>query len=173
MERHSVEAIVRALNGAGVRYLITGGLAVVAHGYLRFTADVDLILDLEATNVRRTLIALQSLGYCPRVPVPAEQFIDADIRARWIREKGMKVFSLISALHSKTDVDLFAESPLDFERANENAVIHEVSSGVRATFVSLEDLLFLKKLAGRPLDLEDIRQLEQLHQRKCVHATPI
>lgn len=47
MERRSVEAIVRALNDAGVRYLIAGGVAVVAHGYVRFTADLDVILDLE------------------------------------------------------------------------------------------------------------------------------
>jgi hypothetical protein len=33
MERHSVEAIVGALNVANVRYLVAGGLAVVAHGY--------------------------------------------------------------------------------------------------------------------------------------------
>ena len=165
MERRSVEAIVRALNSAGVRYLIAGGLAVVAHGYLRFTADVDLILDFTAENVRKTLKALQGLGYCPRVPVSAEQFLDADVRARWIREKGMKVFSLISSQHPKTDVDLFAESPLDFERAVANAMMFDVAPGVRATFVSLEDLLFLKKQAGRPLDLEDIRQLEQLRKQ--------
>ena len=165
MERRSVEAIVRALNDAGARYLIAGGLAVVAHGYLRFTADVDLILDLDTENVRKTLNALQGLGYCPRVPVPAEQFLDADVRARWIREKGMKVFSLISAQHPKTEVDLFAESPLDFNRAAANAMMVDVAPGVRATIVSLEDLLFLKKQAGRPLDLEDIRQLEQLRKQ--------
>lgn len=43
MEKNSVEAIVGALNEAGVRYLIVGGMAVVAHGYLRFTADLDLM----------------------------------------------------------------------------------------------------------------------------------
>jgi hypothetical protein len=165
VERRSVEAIVRALNEAGVRYLIAGGLAVVAHGYLRFTADVDLILDLETDNLRKALDALKSLGYSPRVPVLAEQFLDGEVRARWIREKGMKVFSLISARHPKTDVDLFAEAPLDFERAFANVTRVEVSPGVRATFVSLEDLLFLKKQAGRPLDLEDIRQLEQLRTK--------
>jgi len=42
-----VESIVVALNAAKVRFLIVGGLAVAAHGYLRFTADVDLVLDPE------------------------------------------------------------------------------------------------------------------------------
>ncbi len=34
MKLASFEAIVRSLNAAGVRYLIAGGLAVNAHGYL-------------------------------------------------------------------------------------------------------------------------------------------
>jgi hypothetical protein len=38
----SFEAIVEALHRRGVRYLVAGGLAVVAHGYLRLTKDVDL-----------------------------------------------------------------------------------------------------------------------------------
>ena len=43
MEKRSVEAVVRGFNEAQVRYLIAGGVAVVAHGYVRFTADLDLI----------------------------------------------------------------------------------------------------------------------------------
>ena len=35
MEARSFEAIVRALNEAGIRYLVVGGLAVNAHGYAR------------------------------------------------------------------------------------------------------------------------------------------
>ncbi len=66
MEKSSVEAIVRALNEAGVRYLIVGGMAVVAHGYLRFTADLDLILDLQEDNLRRAVAALAGQGYRPR-----------------------------------------------------------------------------------------------------------
>ena len=41
----SLEVIFLALNNAGVRYLVAGGLAVVAHGFVRFTNDVDLIVD--------------------------------------------------------------------------------------------------------------------------------
>lgn len=41
MEVRSIEAIVKALNDAEVRYLIVGGLAVSAHGFMRATRDVD------------------------------------------------------------------------------------------------------------------------------------
>ena len=52
MERGSVEAIIAALNAANVRYLVVGGLAVVAHGHVRFTADLDLVLELQEDNVK-------------------------------------------------------------------------------------------------------------------------
>ena len=55
MKLADVEAILRALNDADVRYLIVGGLAVVAHGYVRYTADVDLVLDLERDNALRAM----------------------------------------------------------------------------------------------------------------------
>ena len=53
MEVRSIETIVRALNGAGVQYLIVGGLAVSAHGYERLTVDVDLVVGLEPENITR------------------------------------------------------------------------------------------------------------------------
>ena len=53
MERRSVEAIVEGLNRAQVRYLIVGGLAVVAHGFVRFTADIDLVLDPDPAATAR------------------------------------------------------------------------------------------------------------------------
>src|SRR5512143_410683 len=99
MERSSVETIVRALNAAGVRYVVAGGLAVVAHGYVRFTADVDLILDLSRDNLVKATAALKSLGYRPRAPVPLEAFCEEKNRQDWARDKGMKVFSLHSPDH--------------------------------------------------------------------------
>lgn len=49
MKLGSFDTLVRALDGAGVRYLVAGGLAVNAHGYLRFTRDV---FDFEAEHAR-------------------------------------------------------------------------------------------------------------------------
>jgi hypothetical protein len=165
VERRSVEAIVRALNVADVRYLVAGGLAVVAHGYVRFTADVDLILDLEDKNVRRGLDALKALGYRPRAPVPIDQFADSSIRQNWIREKGMTVFSLNSPDHAATEVDIFAQEPLDFARAYGAASRMEIAPGLSATFVSLDDLIMLKRVAARPEDLTDITRLIEINKQ--------
>lgn len=70
MKLASLEAIVRALNEGNVRYLIAGGLAVNAHGYVRFTQDVDLVIALDSANIVRAFEMLAKLGYRPAVPCP-------------------------------------------------------------------------------------------------------
>jgi hypothetical protein len=163
METRSIETIVRALNEAGVRYLIAGGLAVVAHGYTRVTQDMDLILDLGEENVRQALSVLAGLGYRPTAPVAIEMFADPAIRAQWVREKGMTVFSLFSPAHPTVVVDLFAESPLDFASAYPAAPRMELFPNLPAAFIGYEDLLRLKRQAGRPKDLLDVDKLQALH----------
>jgi hypothetical protein len=58
MEVRSVKLVVETLNHASVRYLIAGGLAVNAHGYMRATNDLDLVIALETTNIVTALRAL-------------------------------------------------------------------------------------------------------------------
>ena len=55
MKLPSFEALVRALEATGVRDLVADGLAVNAHGYLRFTKDVDLVVQLVADNMELPL----------------------------------------------------------------------------------------------------------------------
>jgi len=162
MERIGIEAIIRALNAADVRYLVAGGLAVIAHGFVRFTADVDVVLDLEPGNLRRAIPALTSLGYRPRAPVEFEQFADPAERARWASEKGLTVFSLFSPAHPAIEVDLFLEAPFEFESAYARSPRLEVAPGVPASFVALPDLIAMKRKAGRAQDLVDIDRLETL-----------
>lgn len=159
MERRSIESIVRALADANARYLIVGGLAVVAHGHLRFTADLDLVLDLDEDNLRRATEALAALGYRPRAPVELREFCSSARRAEWAREKGMTVFSLNSDQHPATEIDLFVEAPFDFDAAYRAAVQMEIAPGTPATFVGVDDLIRLKERAGRPQDLDDVVQL--------------
>lgn len=166
MERRSIEAVVRALNQADVRYLVCGGLAVVAHGYVRFTADIDLFLELGEENLRRALAALDGLGYRPRAPVALAEFADAAKRRAWVAQKGLTVFSLDSLEHPATEIDLFVEPPLDFDAAYARAVRLEVAPGLPATFVSCEDLLTMKRQAGRAQDVEDIEKLSTLRRAR-------
>jgi len=158
----SVQTIIQALNQAEVRYLVVGGLAVVAHGHVRFTADVDLMLDLSESNLQRALAVFSDLGYRPHAPVPFEDFADTEIREGWIRDKGLTVLSLFSDRHPFTEVDLFVADPLGFDEAYLQRATLAISPGVEAVFVGIDDLILMKKAAGRPQDLSDLEQLEKL-----------
>ena len=91
MKLNSFAAVAKALEEAGVRYLVAGGLAVNAHGYLRFTKDVDLVVQLVPENIISAFEALASIGYSPLVPITATQFANAEMRNGWIRDKNMTV----------------------------------------------------------------------------------
>jgi hypothetical protein len=161
----SLEAIVRTLNSAEVRYLVVGGLAVAAHGYGRVTFDVDLVVQLKPDNVLRAVKALQTLGYRPLVPELAESFADAAVRERWIREKNILVFQLYSEQHRETQIDLFINEPFDFDSEYAQAKRTELSPGLEVPFVRLETLIAMKKQAAREKDLEDLRQLRLVQER--------
>jgi hypothetical protein len=165
MQKASVEAIVSALNQHQVRYLIVGGLAVVAHGYVRLTADVDLMLAVDHENLVRTVAALTSLGYRPRVPVQFDEFVDPQKRQEWARQRNMKVFSLYSPAHPATEIDLFLEPPIDFDSAYSSQVRQEIVPGIVATFCGMDDLIVMKSLANRPRDQQDIDELRKLPRR--------
>jgi hypothetical protein len=169
MERRSVETIAEALNRAGVRFLVAGGMAVVAHGLVRFTADLDLILDPDPVALGLAIQTFAGLGYRPRAPVAFEEYADPARRKAWAEDKGLMVFSLFSNEHKDTEVDLFLECPVDFEAAYARALRIELPDGPTMSFTSLGDLLALKQRAGRPRDLEDIAGLNSLHPRSGRH----
>jgi hypothetical protein len=66
----SFESLAPAPDAAGVRYLVAGGLAVAAHGYLRFIKDVDIVVQRVPGNIERTFTALASLSINPLFLLP-------------------------------------------------------------------------------------------------------
>ena len=53
MEISGAEAVFDALNRADVAYLVVGGLAVNAHGYVRMTMDIGLVIALDQENIMK------------------------------------------------------------------------------------------------------------------------
>ncbi|MEW6668335.1 MAG: DUF6036 family nucleotidyltransferase [Thermodesulfobacteriota bacterium] len=159
MKLKEIETIFGSLNDQKVRYLVAGGLAVVAHGYLRFTADIDLILDMDPKNLRTAMQVFKSLGYGPRAPVELEDFVDSEMRRTWVCEKGLTVFSLWNPDRPGMEIDLFVDEPIPFEEAYRRNVCLCVAGAVEASFVALDDLITLKRRAGRARDLDDIEKL--------------
>jgi hypothetical protein len=165
--KKTLETILSALAAAQVRFLVVGGVAVIAHGYLRATQDLDLILDLDPHQARRALAVLKVHGYLPLVPVPIEQFADSEARARWRKEKGAVVFQLYSDRFPTVRVDLFLDEPAPFADLWERAAWFDIVPGTPVPFIGLEDLLAMKRSAGRDQDLLDVRNLQWLRRLRA------
>ncbi len=153
--------VFRALDVAGVRYVVVGGLAVLLHGHLRLTVDVDLAVDLSRDAAARAVAALAAIGLRPRAPVDPADFANAEVRSRWRAEKGMVVFSMCDPANPTRDVDLFTENPLDFDTLWRDAK-RVTLGGVVVPVASIEHLCAMKRAAGRPKDLDDVRALERI-----------
>lgn len=158
------EPIFTALDRAGVRYVTVGGVAVVLHGHARLTADLDLVVDLTPRAAANAIGALTAIGFHPRLPVEADGFADPTVRERWITEKGMTVFSMWDPDDPLRSVDLFVEQPIDFEELWARSVVVDID-GTPVRVASIEDLIRLKRIAGRAVDLEDIAALESIEER--------
>ncbi|MBI3918432.1 MAG: hypothetical protein HY322_15665 [Betaproteobacteria bacterium] len=158
MKLASFEAIARALKDASVRYLVAGGLAVNAHGYLRFTKDVDFVVQLLPDNIERAFGALSALGYKPVVPITAVQFANAQQRETWIRDKGMQVLQFWSDGHRETPIDMFVLEPFDFDEEYARALVKPLGR-IAVRFVTIPTLIEMKETAGRPQDKLDIEYL--------------
>jgi hypothetical protein len=116
------------------------------------------VIALEPENLRAALAALEGLGYRPRPLVNLDDLLDPIQRRRWIAEKGMRVLSLWSPRMPATEVDVFVEEPFPFEAAHRRALRADLGT-TAVTVAALRDLVAMKRAAGRPQDLEDVRTL--------------
>ncbi len=130
-----------------------------AHGYVRLTRDVDIVLALNPVNVAKGLTALLNAGYQMSIPATPGEFADPEIREEWRRSKQMIVLKLWSDKHRRTPIDIFVYEPFDFATERATATSLEVCPGVNAPVVSLNTLLQMKRTAGRPQDLIDVEEL--------------
>jgi hypothetical protein len=112
------------------------------------TVDVDLVIRLDRENASKTVDALTALGYAPRAPVDPKQFADPKIRASWIAQKGLTVFSFFNKSQPYFEVDLFVDYPMDFDELMKRSVVKALGP-------------LPVRIAGIQ-DLEDIRILEEI-----------
>ncbi len=153
--------LFKALNQADVQYIVVGGLAAVLHGYARFTADIDLVVNLNQQEAEKAIKALTAVGLKPRLPVDPMQFTDKAMRESWIKDKNMLVFSFFDPDNPLLILDLFVREPFPYKEMLKRAVQVELDEVV-VPVCAISDLIKMKKKAGRPKDLEDIKYLQNL-----------
>jgi predicted nucleotidyltransferase len=155
--------LLNQLHDHHVDFVIVGGVAASLHGGSRVTFDLDVVPRLEPDSWRAAVDFLWGLGARPRIPESQERIRDVEHVRRWRQEKGMLALSF-RAPDGSTEVDLLVGESDGFEQLRRRAV--RVTVDHRTFLVaSIEDLIAMKKRAGRPQDLLDISELQAIQER--------
>jgi Nucleotidyl transferase AbiEii toxin, Type IV TA system len=150
--------LIGALVRAGVDFVVIGGVAVVVQASPRFTRDLDISYATDTANLERLgnlLVALEARlrGVEEDVPFTPD--------ARTLRHAQM-----LTLMTSHGDLDLLVDPPGSpgYAALRRHADIVDLD-GVAVRIASLEDLIEMKRAAGRPQDEIDIESLEVARTR--------
>lgn len=153
--------IFKAFNERGIRYIVVGGVAVNLHGIPRMTYDIDILLDMEESNIKRFIELMKEWGFKPRVPVPIDDFADESKRRNWVHNKNMKAFTFVNPDWAISEIDVIIESPVDYRKAI-NTTINLSAGNLTIPVLSINDLIAMKKGTGRKHDQIDVEYLEKM-----------
>jgi hypothetical protein len=156
--RFDARELFRALARHEVDYLTIGGIAVQAHGGQRLTQDLDVAIAASTDNVTRLAGALVELD--ARILGPDGQRSQSVPSAPLLASSDQ--WHLIT-VHGPLDILTLPAHLGSFEEIRARA--HEVPLGdLSIPIVHRDDLVKMKRAAGRPQDLADIQLLESLGQ---------
>lgn len=145
--------LLERLTEAKVRFVLVGGLAVNAWGYLRATRDVDVVPDPSAENLARLGALLKELG--GKVDVGG-RLLDSAAISTFLRTGDR---TLVVTGLGRVDVlqGLPQIPPFDVLDAEASSVDME---GLVLRVCSLDHLLSMKRASERPRDRDDVEALE-------------
>ena len=139
--------LLSAFHAQSVKYLIVGGYAVSFHGQPRATKDIDLFIKADPANASATYAALASFG----APLDGITVSDLGDPLQFIRFGREPV--AVDILPGIVGVD-FDEA---WGRRVEGVI--DPIRGLKAYFISKDDLIASKLAAGRTRDLADVEDL--------------
>ena len=137
--------VFASLNSHKVKYVVIGGTAAVLYGVPRATFDLDLLIEATPDNAAALLEALRSAGFETASLIDAPELLRHEI----------------TVFRDRYRIDVQTSTPgIRFEDAWKRRV--EMSYEDAPFYVaSKSDVIASKRAAGRPIDLEDARILEQ------------
>lgn len=141
---HALEDAARLIERLGYPAAIIGAVAVIAHGFPRATADIDLAVAAPPGDLERLIASARAVGFRPRID-DAVEFARMNAVLLLEHESGFPL-----------DLTLATQ---EFE---ERALTQRVTRTIGETAIEVAPLgamLVYKMVASRPKDLEDVRAL--------------
>ena len=151
-------ALLGLLAHAEIDFVVIGGVAVVVQAHPRFTRDLDICYATNRSNLERLGSLLVSLDAKLR---GVEEDVPFVPDARTLRSTQM-----LTLTTSEGNLDLLVDPPGSpgYAALRRRADVIELV-GVSVRVASLEDLIEMKRAAGRPQDEIDIESLEIARSR--------
>src|SRR3989304_8270641 len=143
------ENLLKLLKEHNVDFIVIGATAFPVHGYARATLDIDIFIKPERSNAEKALQALKEFGY-DVTDVEIEDLIQKKL--------------LIRQYAVETDIHPFVKG-ITFDQVWKNKVKAKFGDTF-VYFASLNDLIKMKKAAGRIKDLEDLKFLRKIKKIK-------
>jgi hypothetical protein len=140
-----IEKIAAALERHRLPYMVTGGQAVIVYGQSRLTKDIDLTLGVDVDSLEVVMQCLRE--------------IDLEVLVSEVRD--FVQTRMVLPLRDPTSgwrVDVtFSNS--EYEREALKQARPFLIGQTKVRYISPEDLVIHKIIAGRPRDLEDVKVL--------------
>jgi len=146
-----IEDLLKSLNAHKVEFVIIGATAFPIHGYARATLDIDLFIRPEPQNAGRVLDALRDFGY-DTTEITLEDLLTKKV--------------LIRQYLVETDIHPFAAG-VTFDQVWKKRISGTFGKE-KVYYASLDDIIIMKESAGRPKDLEDLKVLKILKEKRKV-----
>jgi len=153
------EAILRVLAEHGVEFVVVGGVAVQTHGYMRPTRDLDIIPRPDLVNLSRLGEALAELGSRLHRAQPPVDITDPQILRRAALVPLVTTYGRLDVIN----IESTAATAGQYSGLRERAIDVDLGA-VEVAVVGLDDLIRMKKAAGREQDRIDIGALTALDE---------
>lgn len=150
MLNKNFQEFVGLLAAQKVKYLIVGGYAVGFHGFPRYTGDIDIFVDLSASNAKKLVKVFEAFGFPDSTTV--QDFLTPDINIA-IGEPPQRI-------HVLTSIDAVTFSEAHAERE------YFKMGKLKIPFIGIHPLIKNKEAAGRDQDALDVKRLRELLRKK-------
>jgi hypothetical protein len=148
-----LRALAAALLAHEVEFVVVGGVAVAAHGYLRSTRDLDVVPNPEPANLRRLARALVNIN----ASLPLADGRPFDV-TRDLRRLERRANMTLETEHGAIDVIQRGPGVPSFETLHSSAIEADLL-GLPVRIVALPELRAMKEAAGRTQDRADLENL--------------
>ncbi len=156
------ETIFRALLEHDVDFVVVGGLAVAAHGFPRATKDVDIAPAPQAENRRRLHRALQGLD---AEPVELGDFRAAELPVQFSPEALDAGGNwALRTMAGRVDLMQWLPGAPEYAELRARALAVDVPRVGRIQVAGYDDLVRMKRTAGRPQDERDLDELRRVRE---------